>query len=162
MKKIFILFILIPKMLFAANSQQDSYYQLCDNAGIVNNTYKMLLFSETPKRREASWVEAAPYHYLAFYADNYYSYIASIKEIRKADQLSKLLQQWVIKPPHILKYSLDNTGDLILYDNKLPKYRYRCMEITKDHEQYKKGDIILTGYTKGSKSQLYKLYRKWF
>ena len=162
MKKLLLIIILIPNIIFAAESKQQNYYQLCNDASIINHTYKMMLFSETPKRREASWVEAVPYHYLAFYKDNYYSYLASTKEILKAEQLNKLLQQWVVKNSHTLKYTLDNTGDLILYDNKLPKYRYRCMEITQNHEQYKKGDIILTGYTKNAKSQLYKLYRKWY
>ena len=162
MKNLFILFILIPKILFAADTQQDNYYKLCDNSGIAHNTYKMILFSEIPERREASWVEAVPYHYLAFYADNYYSYIASTTDIIKAEQLSQLLQQWTIQKSHILRYTLDNTGDLIMYDNNTPKYRYRCMQITQNHEQYKKGDIILTGYTKNSESKLYKLYRKWF
>lgn len=162
MIKFLCILFLIPNLLFAADAKQAADYQACTDAGLLNHTYKMILFSETPKRREASWVDVAPYHYVAFYADHNYSYLASTKEITKAEQLNKLLQQWTIQSKHTLKYTMDNTGDLILYDNNIPKYRYRCLEITNDYQQYKKGDIIFTGYTKDSKSQLYKLYRKWF
>ncbi len=136
-------------------------YSLCRDENLIGNYYKMVLFTETPERGESAWIHNIPYHYLAFFPDRYYSYLASDKEITTPAKLEELLQ-WPRKSSHLMLYTLGSKGDLNLYNGKVINYRYRCFVIKADSGVYKKGDLILTGYNREAKSELYKIYRLWY
>ena len=158
---IYRLFCIIILALPQISAAEEANYRLCKPEDLVGNTYKMVLFRETPPVLENSFVNSVPYHYLAFYQDNYYSYLAASQEIMLPQNLNQDLL-WARKKNHILRYTLDNKGELILYDGKKINYRYRCFAVLSNYEQYIKGDVILSGYAKKSKSQLLKIYRRWY
>lgn len=143
---------------YAAAPQSNQH--LCKEEDLIGGTWKMMTMSETPPRREAVLYEHVPYHYLAFYPDHYYAYVASDAEITTPAALQKVLQ-WPQPAHRILKYTLDNKGLLNLYLDKKMLYSYRCLAMAADGGGYRKNDLILTGYTR-KKTQLYKLYRRWY
>ena len=137
--------------------------RLCKEQDLIGGTWAMIQFQETPPRKEASLVAAIPHHYLAFYPDHYYGFVAIDREMKTPTEVQKALS-WSQKtnPPRVLKYALDKTGVLDLYIDKRVNYSYRCVAVQASVGGYMKNDLILTGYTRGGKTQLYKLYRRWF
>lgn len=148
----------------AANNpapNQTAYYHVCSNADLVGGTWKMMKMTETPPRKEAEAYQHVPYHYLSFYPNSMYSFVAINLEIMQAIKLQQAML-WPEKQKRVLRYTLDDKGVLNLYiDNKVT-YSYRCLAIASAYGGYIKGDLVLTGYTEKGKTVLYKWYRRWF
>jgi len=122
-------------------------------------TYKLLELSEVPLGREATWFRNTPYHYLAFYPEHNYSFVALNQEAAAPEEVIKALQ-WPKRNNHALNYALDK-GILTLTNDGKIDYSYRCLVIKEAQGLTKKGDLVLMGYTK-DRTQIYKLYRLWF
>lgn len=135
--------------------------RLCKEEDLIGGTWKLVQMDEVPPRREFGWFRDVPYHYLAFYSDHYYSFAATPEERMTPDQVSTLLK-WPIKEQASLRYTLNATGVLNLYAGKVMLYSYRCVAVLQNHDKYVKNDLILNGYTSRKKTQVYKLYRRWF
>jgi len=135
--------------------------RVCKTEDLSGGTWKMVQFHETPSFREAQWIKTIPYHYLAFYPDHYYAYLATQNEVQTPSALQKAMT-WSQNGKHRLQYTLDDKGVLDLYLDKKLNYRYRCFAIKATQNGYQKGDLVMTGYTKNAKSEVYKLYRRWF
>jgi hypothetical protein len=154
-----------PKQVQANNDLNRAppadYYHICTNADLENGYWKLVLLKESPKRKEYSFYRHIHYQYLAFLPGNIYSYVATNHEIMKPVDLRKALL-WPERTTHKLKYTLDDQGVLNLYLDRKVTYSYRCLAISKDKDEFKKGDLLLKGYTRQSRTELYKLYRRWF
>ncbi len=133
--------------------------RLCQE-GDLRGTYKLVDMHETPKSVESALYHDLPYQYLAFYSDHAYAYVTANKEIKTPPEVYKAMLP-PQKNPHVLKYALDAQGVLDLYTDKNITYRYRCQFVEQSQSTWKKGDLVLTGYTREN-TQLYKLYRRWF
>ncbi len=59
------------------------------------------------------------------------------------------------------RFTMNAGGLLNLYSGNNISYSYRCLISTGDIDNYRKGDIILTSYTKDKQSEIYELYRRW-
>ncbi len=155
-----VLCLLLPYSAIAA-SGLPSNQQLCREENLIGGTWKMVQFNETLPSYETSWVRDIPYHYLAFYPDHYYAFVATSTEMKTPAQLQDVLT-WPQRGPHVLRYTLDSSGVLNLYIDKTINYSYRCVAVVKTAGDYEKYDLLLTGYAKDGKSTFFKLYRRWF
>jgi hypothetical protein len=145
----------------AADNKPVENQRLCRTEDLMGGTWKLMQMVETPPRKEAAWYRDIPFHYLAFHLDHSYAYIASTQEFKKPIDVQNALL-WTEKGKHDLQFTLDDQGVLNLFVDKTPKYSYRCLTIKATQAGYVKGDLILTGYTRKARSQMYKLYRRWF
>lgn len=143
----------------AANKPKDPVQRLCTNDDLLNHTFKMVDFVETPPRRETNWVRVIKYHYLKFLPNYYYGSIASNYEFKSPKFLNQMIAP---KPEEPARYRLNAEGSLQLIFMGRIRYDYRCIAILKAHDEYLPGDLVLTGYTRKMKSKLYKLYRLWY
>lgn len=131
----------------------------CVSEDIIGHVYKMVEFKETPPRSETVWLQHFSYSYLAFGQNSSFFSISTNREIK---DLKKLEQAIAPRPGSNKMYTLDKSGVLNLLINGKPHYSYRCIEILKPTGAYVKDDLVLTGYTRKAKSELFKLYRRWY
>jgi len=150
---------LLPTYAFSASSNDQQ--RLCTYPDLIDKTWKAVQLTETPARREAAWYRQIPYHYLTFYSNRQYSSVATNMELPTPDAVQKAFL-WPTQGKHVLQYTLSKQGVLNLYVDKDITYSYRCVVVTEPHSYFVKDDLILTAYTKNAKTQLYKLYRRWF
>lgn len=133
--------------------------RLCKDEDLTPHVFKMLDFKETPPRAEALWVSEFPYHYLAFGPNKSYAAMAFNTEFKDPKRIVKFLNGTFNRNNF---YALDKNGTLTIVQNEKIKYVYRCVAVLKKYDVYLPGDLILTGYTKRRKSELYKFYRRWY
>ncbi len=148
---------------------QKKDYHLCKDEDLVGGTWKLVLFRETPPHREATYYRSIPYHYIAFFPQRVYAFIATNKEIMSAASLQKTMQaSLMLSQEASLRqrlgkyYSLSNGGVLGLYRGKKGLYSFRCIAVSNTQGDFVKGDLVLVGYTKKKRTQIYELYRRWY
>jgi hypothetical protein len=139
------------------NTPKDKTQRFCLDEDLLGHAFVMVDFKETPPRREASWIRAIPFHYLKFMENNKYSSVGTNRKIDSVQKAEGYLKSANIQN-NTYRRTDDGILDLILNDHIL--YHYRCIAILKPKdEHFQKGDLILRGYTKKGKSELYKQYR---
>ncbi len=142
----------------AAPKKNDKSQRVCTDDDLIDHMFRMVVFKEMPARRETNWVHAVPYHYLSFSEDNNFMAVATNIKFKTLDKLKNMMKP---KKGAVYKYRLDSSGVLDLTLNDKILYHYSCIAILKKKtEGFEQGDIVLRGYTRKAKTQLYKVYRR--
>jgi hypothetical protein len=161
----FVLLALLLKVTPAVAGPLDpppgSAQRVCTNPDIIGKHYKLVYLDESPRRGEAAFYLEFPFHYITFYPNYSYSFVATNKELTNPLALDKKLL-WPLKYKRVLRFYLSPKGDLTMYFDKDIWKQFNCITVTQTVGAFQKGDIILTGYTKKAKSKVYKLYRIWY
>jgi hypothetical protein len=142
----------------ASSADNGPAQRLCKQEDLVGHVFKMVDFKETPPRGEARWTKMFPNQYLGFLPGNNYSFLAINRDIKTPQQAEKYMK--ALQNGRQYTLSADGVLNLLVYDKI--KFSYRCVTILKPVGQFAKGDFIVTGYTRKRKSELYRLYRRWY
>jgi hypothetical protein len=143
---------------------QDAAYEkdlqrVCSKEDLTGHAYQMVDFKETPPRGETQWIKSFPYNYLAFYPNNRYVSIALGSQVEDSKKLQSLMG---MNFGNTMTYSINQSGILTLLYGSDISFTYRCVEVLKPLDDYRPGDLILKGYTRKRRSEIYKLYRRWY
>jgi hypothetical protein len=133
--------------------------RLCLLQDLENHTFKRMEFVQTPPRGESNLAIMFPHDYIAFQQGYTYTARASNIEIP-----TKAKAEEILRPPpnNPKRFTLSQDGVLNLIVHDKIKSSFRCVAVLKSAGKYIPGDIILNGYTRKGKSQIYKFYRRWY
>jgi hypothetical protein len=163
LKAAFVIFLLSASLACAQESREGadgaSVQRLCLPEDLEGHTFALVLFRETPPARESKAMAHFRYNYLAFLKNGHFNMHASNKAMKTAAMLELYFRQ---DPTAFQFYTLSPTGVLNLAVNDKIIYSYRCVAIIQNKDEFVKGDLVLTGYTRKKKTVLYKLYRRWY
>lgn len=136
----------------------------CEDTDIMGGMWKMIYFKETPPRRHSKFNRKINQQYLMLRADSYYARLRSRRSLDDAEKAKRIIKPDT-RPGFEQKFLLnhkDKGTEIIFMEGKTPLYRHSCRIVTVPTAVFKKGDMILTGYTRGAGTLLYELYRRWF
>jgi hypothetical protein len=136
----------------------------CADTDIMGGVLKMVYFRETPPKLNDRMNRRIRHQYLSFTTSHYYS---KLKSSRSIDDPQKAIA--MMKPNMDEKFAekyifseKDGKAEIVMLSGKKAVARQSCSVVVKPLNVFVPGDIILTGYTRGGKTLLYQLFRRWF